>query len=99
MAFTTSRTTPVWAVLTALSLWLPAQQAAGQEKKADPWEPVRFLLGDWEGTAEGEAGIGTVERSYSFETCSRPDHHTPHWGCGDSRCHHERRDHRGLSRQ
>lgn len=66
MDFKTSRMTLGWMVFTALALWLPALQAAGQEKKPDPWEPVRFLVGDWEGTAEGQAGAGTVRRSYSF---------------------------------
>lgn len=32
----------------------------------DPWVQVRFLEGDWVGTAEGEPGIGTVHRSYEF---------------------------------
>jgi hypothetical protein len=36
------------------------------EEKADPWQPVRFLIGRWTGTAEGEAGSGTVERNYEF---------------------------------
>jgi hypothetical protein len=33
---------------------------------SDPWQPVRFLLGRWEGTVQGEAGTGTVTRSYEF---------------------------------
>ena len=33
---------------------------------ADPWAPVRFLEGEWTGTAEGEPGVGTVHRSYRF---------------------------------
>jgi hypothetical protein len=32
----------------------------------DPWEPLRFLEGDWTGTARGEPGIGTVHRTYQF---------------------------------
>ena len=32
----------------------------------DPWQPVRFFLGHWVGTAEGEAGAGTVDRNYEF---------------------------------
>jgi hypothetical protein len=41
---------------------------AGQEgqAKADPWERLRFLVGDWEGTAQGQGGTGTVKRSYAF---------------------------------
>lgn len=33
---------------------------------ADPWALVRFLEGEWLGTAEGEPGVGTVHRSYQF---------------------------------
>jgi hypothetical protein len=51
--------------LSLLASSLPAQRAA-QEKKPDPWGPVRFLAGEWEGTAAGEGGTGTVRRTYSF---------------------------------
>jgi hypothetical protein len=30
------------------------------------WEPVRFLLGEWQGTASGEPGTGTVSRRYEL---------------------------------
>lgn len=33
---------------------------------ADPWAAVRFLVGEWEGTSEGQPGKGTVKRSYRF---------------------------------
>ncbi len=33
---------------------------------ADPWARVRILEGRWTGTAEGEPGTGTVQRSYEF---------------------------------
>lgn len=36
------------------------------DKKPDPWQPVRFLVGNWKGTVTGESGTGTVERSYAF---------------------------------
>jgi len=32
----------------------------------DPWQPVRFLVGRWKGTVQGEAGSGAVTRSYEF---------------------------------
>ena len=32
----------------------------------DRWEPVRFMLGNWQGEAQGEPGRGTVERSYEL---------------------------------
>lgn len=38
----------------------------GQQTKPDPWGSIRFLVGDWMGTSEGQAGIGTVQRNYSF---------------------------------
>ncbi len=40
---------------------------SGQEQtKPDLWQPIRFLVGEWQGTAEGQSGTGTVIRSYSF---------------------------------
>jgi hypothetical protein len=36
------------------------------DEKSDPWQPVRFFIGHWTGTAEGEAGNGTVDRHYEF---------------------------------
>lgn len=32
----------------------------------DRWKPFRFFLGSWKGTASGQVGDGTVERSYSL---------------------------------
>jgi hypothetical protein len=34
--------------------------------KADPWIPLRFLIGQWEGDADGEPGKGKAERTYAF---------------------------------
>jgi hypothetical protein len=55
------------AILFAL-LVLPAPAPGGvaQAQKPDPWQPIRVLAGDWEGTAEGESGSGTVKRWYAF---------------------------------
>lgn len=51
----------------ALPLFLAITAAAQQATpKPDPWEPVRFLLGDWRGTATGEPGEGAVTRSYEL---------------------------------
>lgn len=36
----------------------------GPAKKADPWQPVRPLLGSWEGDVQGEPGSGKSERVY-----------------------------------
>src|SRR5215471_2127444 len=40
--------------------------SVGAADQPDPWQPVRFFIGRWKGTAEGEAGAGTVERRYEF---------------------------------
>lgn len=42
----------------------PAKAAPDQAKVADPWQPVRGLLGSWEGDAKGEPGSGKGEREY-----------------------------------
>lgn len=49
---------------TALVLSLLLQAAAPAARPADPFEAVRFLLGDWKGESDGDPGKGTVERSY-----------------------------------
>lgn len=38
----------------------------GQTAKRGPdvWEPLRFLLGKWEGTGNGEPGTSRIEREY-----------------------------------
>jgi hypothetical protein len=55
------------AALAAAGLVLvSAQEPPGEKPNADPWEPVRFLVGDWRGVSDGQAGRGTVQRSYSF---------------------------------
>ena len=51
---------------TGLGLVLSAQETPPAAPKPDPWAPVRFLLGEWEGTAQGEPGSGTAVRSYAF---------------------------------
>jgi hypothetical protein len=53
------------ALLLALALCAVAERPT-TPAAADPWAPIRFLEGDWIGTAEGEPGIGTVHRSYQF---------------------------------
>jgi hypothetical protein len=65
----------VVALLAWVVLWL-AQSPASEQAKPDPWEPVRFLVGTWEGTAEGQAGAGTVRRVYAFVLKDRYLHET-----------------------
>lgn len=36
------------------------------EQAPDPWERLRFFVGKWKGVAEGQAGHGTVQRTYKF---------------------------------
>lgn len=43
----------------------------GQAKDASaaspsPWEPLKLLVGHWQGTTRGDPGQGTVERHYEF---------------------------------
>ncbi|HEY3401502.1 MAG TPA: hypothetical protein VGK03_12820 [Geothrix sp.] len=49
-------------------LWLvgSATFAQAQSPKPDVWEPLRFLAGEWQGTATGEPGTGTAARRYEF---------------------------------
>jgi hypothetical protein len=39
---------------------------ASAQTQADPWQPFRFFVGKWQGTAAGKAGLGKVEREYRF---------------------------------
>lgn len=59
------------AILAALVVASLAAPTAGQTTeassaptKADPWQPVRTLLGSWEGDAQGEPGSGRSLREY-----------------------------------
>ena len=55
-------------MFTALPLLLllgPAQPGPSPAPP-DPWSPVRFMAGEWDGESEGEPGKGTVKRSYQF---------------------------------
>ena len=47
---------------------LAAEQpsSAAAKSKPDPWQPLRRLLGAWEGDAHGEPGAGKVVRTYAF---------------------------------
>ena len=57
-------------VLALISL-LGATLAMGAEStspdvKPDPWIPLRFFIGQWQGDVKGEPGTGKAERSYVF---------------------------------
>jgi hypothetical protein len=53
------------ALLTACGLRAARAEEAAPAKP-DPFAPVRFLAGEWRGTASGEPGEAVVERSYAF---------------------------------
>lgn len=49
----------------AILAQLSTSPAPAQTTQApDRWAPVRFLLGTWEGTSDGQPGAGTVRRQY-----------------------------------
>lgn len=49
-----------------LGMLLQVAPGATPAPVADPWAPIRFMVGEWTGVAEGQAGQGTVTRSYRF---------------------------------
>ena len=50
-------------VASLLALLLAVEPGAA---KVDPWEPIRFMVGEWRGDSEGQPGKGTVARTYRF---------------------------------
>jgi len=55
--------------LVAVVLWLSTgliAHAAGKDADTDSWQPLRRFIGSWTGSAEGEAGNGSVSRQYAF---------------------------------
>lgn len=46
-----------------LILFLPV---FGFTQTKDEWLPIKFFIGEWRGTGEGEPGKGTYQRSYKF---------------------------------
>ena len=56
---------PVWLLL----IWtmLPGlSDVAQREEQKDVWEPLRVLVGQWEGTGEGMSGQSTVHTTFTF---------------------------------
>jgi hypothetical protein len=45
---------------------LPAIGAGQQSTGPDPFDRVRFLIGRWQGTSEGQPGTGTLRREYAL---------------------------------
>jgi hypothetical protein len=54
-------------VLCLLPVLLPAQTKPAQ----DVWEPLRFFVGEWEGTGEGKPGVSKTRREYRFALNNR----------------------------
>jgi hypothetical protein len=44
----------------------PALLVAQAVKKQDVWEPVKYLVGEWEGRGEGKSGISKVWKDWQF---------------------------------
>src|SRR5512136_549134 len=49
-----------------LLLAMPVASTPARDDKPDPWANMRFLVGEWAGTASGEPGTGTASRRYEF---------------------------------
>jgi hypothetical protein len=62
------------AILLCTALLAGATRAGEQE--ADQWLPLRRLIGEWTGTASGNAGDGTVTRKYVLVMNDRFVHET-----------------------
>lgn len=52
------------AILAAALAGVAVAQTAGP--KPSPWDPVRFFVGSWTGTGQGQPGRSTIEREYRF---------------------------------
>jgi hypothetical protein len=62
-----SRTAAGAVLLVGLSMASFAQgPTPSPTPKADPWQPMRRLLGSWAGDAQGEPGSGRSEREYKL---------------------------------
>ena len=40
--------------------------AAQIPARPDTWEPLRFFVGNWEGTGNGQPGVSKTQREYRF---------------------------------
>lgn len=53
-------------IILVMVVVLPALLIAQAEKKQDIWEPMKFLVGEWEGKGEGKSGISKVSHDFEF---------------------------------
>ncbi|HWR35873.1 MAG TPA: hypothetical protein VN622_08410 [Clostridia bacterium] len=57
---------PIYSLTVVIILLLPGI-AIGQESIAkSPFDPVKFFVGHWQGTSQGEPGKGKGDRNYEF---------------------------------
>ena len=49
-----------------LCVFTGSASAAAKAASENPWAPIQFLVGDWEGESEGQPGKGRVKRTYRF---------------------------------
>jgi hypothetical protein len=49
-----------------LILFLPGILFGQEEKKEDVWKPLKFFVGSWKGTGEGESGKSKLEAEFKF---------------------------------
>ena len=49
-------------IIILLPTWLPTQQSSVKA----PWDSMKYFVGDWKGTFQGEPGKGQGERHYEF---------------------------------
>jgi hypothetical protein len=54
------------AALTLIIILIPLISFAQSEEPDDVWEPLRFLVGSWEGTGEGVSGQSSVEQQFEL---------------------------------
>ena len=57
---------PLVLALVALGISVPAEEVAEPSEPADPWGPLKLLVGTWQGEIEGKLGAGTGVRRYEL---------------------------------
>jgi hypothetical protein len=84
----------------ALVLWTAfgITASAAEPSKPDAFAAVRFLEGEWRGEAQGQAGIGTVNRSYKFVLAGKfiEERNTTTYPAQDKNPRGEVHEHRGF---
>lgn len=69
--------------------------SGAQSTSTDRWQPLRFMLGSWQGDAAGEPGKGAVDRTYELVLSDKfiEEHNTSRYEARDgkpSEIHHHR---------